>query len=100
MDALEDFVGLLKPLTAWTKYIDVVSMLMKSLRFFPDAPVEGNWEIFDNNQDLLLGHYDVKSYIGGIGKARPTPMASDSAALEDGAGIVLCISGMVAPSVF
>jgi hypothetical protein len=49
MDTLEDFVGSLESLTAWTKYVHIVSMLMKSLRFFPDAPVEGDGEIFDNN---------------------------------------------------
>jgi hypothetical protein len=77
MDAFEDFVSLSEPLTARAQHADFISMLMEGVCFFPNASIERDRKVLDNNQDLSLRHSNVKSHTAEHGIVqRPRPAAS------------------------
>ena len=75
MDALEDFVSLSQPLTAWAQHADFISMLMEGVCLFPNASIERDRKVLDNNQDLSLRHSNVKSHTTELGIVQPPPPA-------------------------
>jgi hypothetical protein len=54
---VENFVTLRITLAAGTQYGDLVAVLAQGEGFFPHAGIEGDGQVFDDNQDLIF-HVD------------------------------------------